>query len=47
MKKVELSQGTLETAYTALRLELARNWGKDPEIVKQLQKALEELSKAM
>ena len=47
MKKVELSQEALETAYTALRLELLRNWGKDPEIVKQLQKALEELSKAM
>ena len=45
MKKCEFTQRDLETMYTALRLELHRNWGGDPEVVAQLQAAMKALEK--
>lgn len=45
--KVDLSQRDLETAYTALRLELQRNWGGDPEIVSQIKAALDAIGKIL
>lgn len=45
MKKCEFSQKDLETMYTALRLELARNWGGDPEVVSQIRAAMEAIQK--
>ena len=44
--KIECTQEELNTIYTALRLELERNWGKDAEVVKLLQDAIEAVRSA-
>lgn len=44
--KIECTQAQLETIYTALRLELERNWGKDEKVVKALQDAIEAVRSA-
>lgn len=45
--KIECTQEQRNTIYTALRLELERNWGKDEDIVKQLQDAIKAVRSAM
>lgn len=44
--KIECTREELTTIYTALRLELERNYGKDAEVVKQLQDAIEAVRSA-
>lgn len=43
---INCTREELTTIYTALRLELERNWGKDADIVKQLQDAIEAVRSA-
>ena len=38
--KIECTREEVNTIYTALRLELERNWGKDEKIVKALEAAI-------
>lgn len=43
---IECTQEERNTIYTALRLELERNWGKDAAVVKMLQDAIEAVRSA-
>ena len=46
MEVIKCTKEELQTIYTALRLELERNWGKDAEVVKRLQDAIESVRSA-
>lgn len=43
---IKCTQEERNTIYTALRLELERNWGKDAEVVRLLQDAIKAVSSA-
>ena len=40
MVTVKLSEVQWNTVYTALRLERERNWGKDPDVLAELESAI-------
>lgn len=47
MKTIKCTDAEWNTIYTALRIELERNYGGDEEIVKQLQSAAEAVRSAL
>ena len=48
MKSITItcSESELNTIYSALRIELERNWGGDPDVVEQLKDAMKAVQSA-